>query len=80
MYVCMYDMPLLLKIQEEGGAVRNALSSAASTELLANGVGGGEKITNITRSLSIAADILRKEPEQETFVRIDMTPIGTYIN
>jgi hypothetical protein len=30
----------------------------------------------MTRSLSIAADILRKEPEQETFVRLDMTPIG----
>jgi AMP deaminase len=24
----------------------------------------------------IAADILRKEPEQETFVRLNVTPIG----
>jgi hypothetical protein len=25
----------------------------------------------------VAADILRKEPEQETFVRLSVTPIGT---
>lgn len=52
---------------------------------------GGEKTAaNMIRSHSIAgdihgmhapdpvaADILRKEPEQETFVRLTVTPIGT---
>jgi len=28
----------------------------------------------------IAADILRKEPEQETFVRLKITPSGTFLS
>ena len=68
--------------QEDG--VKGSLSSVALKEL-ANG--GGDKL--MIRSLSIpgelhgapdpvAADILRKEPEQETFVRLEITPIGMF--
>lgn len=65
-------------------AVKSSLSSIALMEL---SNGGGEKgNNNMIRSHSIpgelhgahnpvAADILRKEPEQETFVRLQVTPI-----
>ncbi|MCO5607264.1 hypothetical protein L7F22_061457 [Adiantum nelumboides] len=65
-------------------AVKTSLSSTALIEL---SNGGGEKTcNNMIRSHSIpgelhgahdpvAADILRKEPEQETFVRLQVTPI-----
>lgn len=66
--------------QDDG--VKASLSSAALKEL-ANG--GGDKLMIRTISIPgelhgapdpVAADILRKEPEQETFVRLEITPIG----
>ncbi|KAH7279295.1 hypothetical protein KP509_37G013600 [Ceratopteris richardii] len=64
--------------------VRNSLSTPAIIELSNGGV--DKSCNNMIRSHSIpgelhgahdpvAADILRKEPEQETFVRLNITPI-----